>query len=188
MARINIFVFDERISDYEHLEVGFQVPASPYITFKMMVASGSGMANVVTRILSFKRSTDVIHTLYLVAHGDCGLVMLGDGISINSLNFWKGLNGAFDSSSNGIEIHACGVASDTSVYLSDERTKPGTEPSENGVGYVFLKALADTTGTRVQAAINPQKIDRDYHFEGPTITCYPSGMTNYFEDADALPV
>lgn len=127
------------------------------------------------------RSIDMIR---LCGHGDSGRLQFGEGLNeSNAAEF--GALAAFmkpDSSNVGVEIHGCGVGSDTSVVGSGSTINnpvcvPGSTQN-TGKGLNFLKKLANSINRPVKAGLNCQTIDDRYdgwEFEGLTLTVKPDG-------------
>ena len=147
----------------------------------MVTGPQEDMFRVAEWILHYKLPGEKIALLRVFAHGDAGQVALGKGLDVNTAHDWCILKGHFLAGGR-IELHACGVASSTSVVLSTDAegnptaTRPGTRTS-GGMGDHFLKKLAQITGAIVTGGINEQKAwtpwGGGWSFEGPTVTAYP---------------
>jgi hypothetical protein len=132
-------------------------------------------------VLHYLLPGEHISLLRVLAHGDAGGVELGTGLDPNTAKGWGCLHGRFHHSGL-IELHACGVASATSIIteygpnMEGKKTKDGTY-DPRGMGVTFLKILAKTTHCRVRAAINRQDMRSHsgyyWRFEGPTVLCVP---------------
>src|SRR5262249_55417646 len=149
---------------------------------RIYVSETTTIPNVVSGIL--KMATDIgelIELLRLCGHGNSGVQQIGQyppGLNQTSASHFRSLVGKFDSSGKGIELHGCGIASDTNIVKGVDKNdhaicKPGTD-KKGGVGYNFLKALADAAQVKVTGAINCQKADANYDWEGATVTVGPT--------------
>ena len=127
------------------------------------------------------RSVDMIR---LCGHGDSGLLQIGEGLSeSNAAEF--GALAAFmkaDLYNIGVEIHGCGVGSDTSILgsastINNPVCVPGsTQNGDHGLN--FLKKLAKSINRNVKAGLNCQYVSDRYDnwkFEGLTLTVKPDG-------------
>ena len=89
-----------------------------------------------------------------------------------------------DNSRVGVEIHGCGVASDTSIIgpgatIEKPFCLPGSTQNGNN-GLIFLKKLAKSINRKVKAGLHCQTVENRYDtwkFEGPTITVTPWGSS-----------
>lgn len=121
-----------------------------------------------------------IDCLYLVAHGNSGVLWLGKpGIGITGAALFAKLQGAFTPGGRGIEIHGCACASSTEITNWHTR---GTASNE-GAGYNFLWTLAKNSGVKVTAPVDGVSgFSAAYSYKGVrTMTVYPSG-SSYFEN------
>ncbi|HWT10017.1 MAG TPA: hypothetical protein VN329_12700 [Roseomonas sp.] len=132
-----------------------------------------------------------IRTLYLMAHGDAGLLRLGRGLTtanaIELAPVHGCLHGGFLSS---VCIYGCNVGS---AIAADAHGGGSVEtPWETplhagnvraGAGYGLLRALAQTLAVRVSAPVIRQNLGpRDYEqllegraYQGPVLTVNPAG-------------
>lgn len=126
-------------------------------------------------------SVDMIR---LCGHGDTGYLQFGEGLNESNAAEFSELSVFMkpDYSRVGVEIHGCGVGSDTSVVgaastINNPVCVPGS--SQNGDrGRNFLMKLAKAVKRHVRAGINCQMVAHRYDnwkFEGPTITATPWG-------------
>ena len=126
------------------------------------------------------RSVDMIR---LCGHGNSGFLQLGEGLTESNASEFSEL--AFFMRSElsliGIEIHGCGVASDTPITNPESKIKKPTcvpgSTQNGGRGLNFLKKLAKAINQKVKAGINCQYVFHydNWKFEGPTITVAPNG-------------
>jgi hypothetical protein len=135
-------------------------------------------------ILEAKWGYYSVDMIRLCGHGDSGQLQLGEGLTESNADQFSELAVCMkpDYQRIGVEIHGCGVASDTSVLgasstINNPICVPGS--SQNGDrGRNFLKKLAKAIGRHVKGGLNCQYVlDRydDWKFEGPTITATPWG-------------
>jgi|KBSMisStandDraft_5_1062788.scaffolds.fasta_scaffold378909_2 hypothetical protein len=147
---------------------------------------------VVDGIYAKFRRYGLIDCLYLVAHGNAGRVCIGDTLNARNASKFSRLNGAFSShsrfNSRGIEIHGCAVASGTEIhpdwlaeYFDIGETGHGTRG--NGIGYDFMRLLAQCTQTKVTGPIDEvYGLNVAFSYRGfPTMTVNPDG-TSYFSE------
>ena len=123
----------------------------------------------------------------LCGHGDSGFLQFGEGLTeANAGEFSElAIFMKSDFSKVGVEIHGCGVGSDTSIRLAGSSLEnpvctPGS--TQNGdQGLNFLKKLAKAFNRSVKAGLNCQTVEKgidNWKFEGPTLTVTPWG-TNW---------
>lgn len=117
-----------------------------------------------------------IWLLRLCCHGNAGVMWLGEGVRARNAHQFRGLADWMTPGGRGVEIHGCGVGSDDSI-LQDALPicRRGSFGSPTGLGRIFLLKLAAAFGVPVTGAINCQRSDRLFRFEGPTVTAYPDG-------------
>lgn len=126
-------------------------------------------------------SVDMIR---LCGHGNSGYLQLGEGLDMSNAKWFRNLAIFMkpDLYRVGVEIHGCGVASDTSVAKEGSKIEnpvcvPGsTQNGDHGLN--FLKKLASAINRNVKAGLNCQfPTDRynNWKFTGPTITVKPDG-------------
>jgi hypothetical protein len=123
------------------------------------------------------KSLDMIR---LCGHGNSGYVQLGQGLTKSTAGWFRDLAGFLkpDLSRDGIQIHGCGVGSDTSILgAASTITNPVCIPgsAHKGKGYELLGELANAVKRNVTAGLDCQYVDDDWKFEGPTITVCPGG-------------
>ncbi|MEP6900954.1 MAG: hypothetical protein ABJA66_04340 [Actinomycetota bacterium] len=121
-----------------------------------------------------------IDCLFLCAHGNSGMIALGDWVGpIKAAKFAK-LKGTFKANSRGIEIHGCASASASNITEWDGT---GTA-SKFGKGYDFLKNLAVSAGVKVTAPIDSiWGFNAAYSYKDVrTMTVMPGGSA-YFKYA-----
>jgi hypothetical protein len=120
-------------------------------------------------------SVDMIR---LCGHGNSGWLEIGEGLTEANTAAFSGLAGYMkrDSSRVGIEIHGCGVGSDTSIA----GCVPGsTQQEKDPRGQILLTKLAKAINRNVKAGLNCQWVSENdnWKFEGPTITVKPDGTS-----------
>lgn len=139
-------------------------------------------------ILEAKWGVGSVDMIRLCGHGDSGLLQIGEGLTeSNAAEFGElAVFMKSDFSRVGIEIHGCGVGSDTSVLGSGGKINspvcvPGsTQQEKNQKGLNFLMKLAKAINRNVKAGLNCQWVSDRYDnwkFEGPTITVRPDGIS-----------
>jgi hypothetical protein len=119
-----------------------------------------------------------IDCLFLVGHGNAGVLWLGDGLGKNkSARFFPKLRECFSSNSRGIELHGCACASATDVETGGPLSSgQGTVNLTGGPGYDFLKAMASATGTQVTSSIDTVwGMNAAYAFDRRNMTVSPNG-------------
>ncbi|NQT37015.1 MAG: hypothetical protein HQ581_05975 [Planctomycetes bacterium] len=148
----------------------------PWTTVESLKVNGKdSVSAIVTRIS--KLAKEKIDCLLLCAHGNTGYLQLGkEGLTANNAHVLRSLKGKFADDAKGIEVHGCGVGSDTNILKGHDKKnnavcKPGT--SGGGNGFKFLKALATAAKAKATGALNCQYDDASFSFEGPTITAKP---------------
>jgi hypothetical protein len=140
------------------------------------LAPGAKIAVIPTFIIAVAEGEKSIWLLRLCAHGNSGFLQLGDGLTAENAFYFNILRNYFSPGARGIELHACGVASTTPLTAPHITGRGGTG-SPSGPGYALLRALAQGTGVPVTAAINIEEADRNYNWEGMTMTVTPSGTS-----------
>jgi hypothetical protein len=126
------------------------------------------------------QSVDMIR---LCGHGDSGFLQFGEGLNESNAGEFSELAPFMkrDLYRVGVEIHGCGVASDTSINAKSNINNPVCVPGSTqngGRGSGFLIKLAKAINRNVIAGINCQTIYNsadDWRFEGSTITVKPDG-------------
>lgn len=126
------------------------------------------------------QSVDMIR---LCGHGNSGYLQFGEGLNESNAAAFSELALFMkpDLYAVGVEIHGCGVGSDTSISgargaINNPECVPGS--TQNGDrGLNFLKKLAKAINRNVKAGLNCQTIYLydNWGFEGPTITVKPDG-------------
>ncbi len=160
-----IFCFDPRWP-------GTFVPYRSNVTIRHFTVQRTDSIPVIAQRIRSVAGSDLIETLYLCAHGNSGYLQLGTGLTTATAMSFSVLRGRFDFMGM-IQIHGCGVASSTSITAPGGTVEhpvvvPGTFTG-SGMGLELLRALADSTGALVEAAINAQYDDPLYTYEGPTV-------------------
>jgi hypothetical protein len=170
-----VYLFDPRWPDKQYYTPH---PVSPSVV-KWICFEDVSVRDMLT---AMKTRRDIkpgmIQLMRVCAHGNTGYVELGQGLTQTGAGAFDVLKGCFAPRADGIEIHACGVASDTDILKNGTKhTCVAGTYSPNGVGYNFLKALAEAAGAPVRAAINCQQADRPFNYEGQTMTVRPDGSS-----------
>jgi hypothetical protein len=121
-----------------------------------------------------------IDCLFLVGHGNAGVLWLGEGLGpVRSAKFAK-LRPAFPAGSRGIQIHGCACASATEVTRWNGK---GTA-QDSGPGYDFLRSLAKHSGTKATAPVDSVwGFNAAYSYDVQTLTVFPGGSL-YFDSND----
>lgn len=141
---------------------------------------GIALEGVVQKILAAKPPNEKITKLFILAHGDSGVVFL-PGQKEDPLKYLFFMTSAkfaplrehFHPYQRAIELHCCGVASDTSILDAKGTVIPGTfKGDRKGQGYQFMKQLAMHTHCTVQGYIN-REFNSD-RWTGPTVLVYPT--------------
>jgi hypothetical protein len=156
---VNIYVYDERAVAV----LPFNLPITtvngvPIKSIKIIAERSDPISYIAQKILWMLPEGEQIHTLFLCGHGvqGCpGCVNFGCGLDASSAWELGDLKGYFDSYLAGIELHACSVASNSSVGLG------------------LCQAIANAAGVLVAAAVWDQDPDGAFNFEGPVITAGP---------------
>lgn len=118
------------------------------------------------------------------------MVQLGvQPFNLNSCHSFKPLRNYFTLGGIGIALHSCGPASRTSIIRDPEGwleqlvvgknhrvTIPGTVGPGGGSGVDFLQRLATYTGVQVRGGVNPQTVESNFRFEGPSIAVSTTGV------------
>ena len=123
------------------------------------------------------RSMDMIR---LCGHGNTGYLQIGEGLTESNADEFGDIANFLktDVYRDGIQIHGCGVGSDTNILGSGSTiTNPVcvAGSASKGTGYKLLKKLANAVKRNVTAGLNCQYVDDDWKFEGLTITVNPGG-------------
>jgi hypothetical protein len=114
-----------------------------------------------------------IAMLRICCHGNSGVLFLDLGFNVyvaRNLALLK------DSLYPGcaVQLHGCGVASDTPIDDKNGNVFPGTFPG-SGNGLRFLPAMADAPDHQVEAAVQFQSADPKFEFRGTTVGVNPGG-------------
>ncbi len=121
----------------------------------------------------------------LCGHGNSGKLQIGEGLTESNAGEFSKLAVFMksDFSRVGVEIHGCGVGSDTSVLASGSTINnpvcvPGsTQQEKDQRGQKLLTKLAKAINRSVKAGLNCMYADINWKFEGPTITVRPDGVS-----------
>jgi hypothetical protein len=116
-----------------------------------------------------------VELLRIAAHMNSGVIGLaGQRLELTDAHWFSILRDTWKKGGKGIELHGCGVASDTDILKTEKPVvcRAGTT-SNGGPGRSFLQAVADEAGTQVTGAVHCQQSDKWYKWEGATVTCKP---------------
>jgi len=169
---MNIYVFDRRWPG-THRPTVFHSRGG--LTAYFIVEPGTPIPNIVTRIRSYL-TTDNIWLLRLCAHGNSGYLEMGEGVNQQNAHHFGALRGMFTRGGQGIQIHACAVASSDPIQCGWFRCTPGTVGGDQ-TGYSMLRALSDATGVSVVAGVNVQLADSGFAWEGDRMVVHPGGAS-----------
>lgn len=149
---------------------------------RMVASSGEPLRNIIRRIKEQSEGPGSIWLLRIIAHGDAGRVWLGSEVlDTGSVNAFGELRNYFTPGGRGTAIHACGVASSTSIcgdpsvlqrLLGDGgrcNIVDGTLTGRRGTGASFLGCFARITGAIARGGQNTQLADARFLFEGPSV-------------------
>jgi hypothetical protein len=187
----NLYAIDRRAPSAEELMIALRMRGQAVLE----VVPGTYLGRVALDICDLARSHPGLHgrvrTLYLMAHGDAGLLRFGEGLKADNAAdlspLWDCLHGGGLSS---IRIYGCNVAS---AYESDAHgggsVQSGWHGDNNradvmsGRGYQLLRELARSTGVAVSAAAIRQhlgywNVDRllsGREYQGDVMTVTPWG-------------
>lgn len=187
----NLYAIDRRAPMAEELMVALRMRGQAVLE----VTQGTPLTRVALDICSLAQShrgmNGRIRTLYLMAHGDAGLLRLGEGLkAANAIDLspvWDCLHGSVMSS---IRIYGCNVASayDSNAYgggtvQSGWRGDNSRADVMAGRGYALLRELARCAGVPVTAAAIRQhlgywNVDRllaGREYQGDVLTVTPWG-------------
>jgi hypothetical protein len=118
-----------------------------------------------------------VELLRLAAHMNAATIGLAnDTFDRRHTHWFTMLRDVWKKDGDGIELHGCGVASDTGIVKKLRPVivcRPG-QRSPDGPGKTFLQAIADAAGAQVKGGVNCQRSDKWYRFEGPTVTVKPA--------------
>lgn len=152
------------------------------------VYPGQSIKTIVSDTARFMRqakwgdgSVDMIR---LCGHGNSGYVEIGEGLTETTAGAFSELARFMkrDFKLSGIEIHGCGVGSDTSILspkstINNPKCMYGSTQQENAPGLRLLTKLAKVINRNVKAGIHCQLADKNWQFEGTTITVRPDGIS-----------
>ena len=131
-------------------------------------------------ILGGKLGNGSLDMIRLCGHGNSAYLQIGEGLTESNAGAFGDLATFLkaDVFKDGIQIHGCGVGSDTNILgagstITNPICVPGS--AKQGDGWKFLCKLAASVKRNVTAGLNCQYVDNDWKFEGPTITVSPGG-------------
>ena len=140
--------------------------------------------DVINAVKSIVGVNDRVRVMRLVGHGDAGIFLFPYMVKHYLISpEYVQLRKVFSAIAR-LEIHGCGVASETSILkpgvamnrANVHNTVPGRfHGNSNGAGLVYLKRVAAIFNVPTTAAINLQYANYDWGFEGDTVTVYPNG-------------
>jgi hypothetical protein len=161
-------------------------------TLKFMFGKADSIEKILGTMLApngpirLNRQIDLIR---IVAHGTAGHLVFPAMWNAAVISDQWGYLQRYLNTNAQLEIHGCGVASQTSTIKegADEsnpglaNTLPGTFwGASDGKGLVYLRKAARVFGIPVTAGIDYQVVSaNDWDFEHDTVTVYPSGKFKY---------
>ena len=130
-----------------------------------------------------------IEIIRIAAHGNAGVLYFPAMYNTTLVNArWAGLRSFYNPNAQ-LEIHGCGVASQTDIL------KPGSNPRDpnlgdvvagtfngraDGLGLTYLRTVARAFGIPVTAGIDYQFVEANsWEFEHDTVTVFPNGRFRY---------
>jgi hypothetical protein len=133
-----------------------------------------------------------IEIIRIAAHGNAGILYFPGMYNTRLINArWERLRSYYNPNAQ-LEIHGCGVASQTDVLKPGANARdpdlsdvvPGTFYGRaDGLGLTYLRTVARTFGIPVTAGIDYQFVEaNDWQFEHDTVTVYPNGKFRYDSD------
>ena len=134
--------------------------------------------NIVKGIIHSAGKRQSIWLLILVAHGNPGSLSLGGAIDVRALSKFAPLRDYMTPGGPGIEVHGCGIASDTRL---DRHGRGSHLSGRGGVGYNWVSTLARTVGVPVTAGLDDQILDELGRLEGTLITVQPDGSGRFWK-------
>jgi hypothetical protein len=186
---IVMYVFDER---YPIRDVKPGLHGNKTVR-KVFVGPQVPLPETVRMIIDAKSNGEKIELLRLCAHGNSGGLILGSGLVVGNVEGLRPLQSQMDNGaairSKKVEIHGCGVASDTSVLKDDADPihpkvsdgVPGTFSGQRdrvgfgGRGYMLLLSIAVCVMAKVEGAVNLQVANNTFQYQGKTIIVDPNG-------------
>lgn len=186
---IVLYVFDER---YPIREIKPGLHAQKTVR-RLVVGPKVPIPETVRMIIDALASGEKIELLRLCAHGDSGGLILGSGLVSANTEGLRPLRLHMDTNaglqSKKVEIHGCGVASDTSVLKPNTNpTHPGTgdvlpgsfsgqrdHVGFGGRGYMFLLSVAVCVMAKVEGAVNVQAANSGFRYQGQSVIVAPNG-------------
>nr|WP_047572533.1 hypothetical protein [Methylobacterium sp. ZNC0032] len=183
-AGIAVHLFN--ISDASHrYDYNLRTPSPDGLPTKLIGAVNGNTADQIIAAVVKVAEGQKIKAMRILAHGNAGQLafpQMDDEYTISSK--FKALRSYFGPMAR-IEIHGCGVASETDImrpgvdYRQARRTsdfKPGTFTGKNGgAGLSYLRRFASILNARVTGAVDVQHFDEQWSYEGRTVTVEPNG-------------
>jgi hypothetical protein len=160
---------------------------------KVVVGPSVPIPETVRMIVDAKAGGEKIELLRLCAHGNSGGLILGSGLVPANVEALRPLQLHMDNGaairSKKVEIHGCGVASDTSVLKDDADpthpnladTLPGSYSGKRdrvgfgGQGYMFLLSVAVCVMAKAEGAVDVQVANNTFRYHGKTVIVDPNG-------------
>ena len=179
-------VIDNRTQKVKRVEDYDQYTHKGATVKNVFIPDAASPGQIVKRIIAAKPAGKMLTILKLVSHGDTGMLFLsGTGdhpprLPLTHLNIeeFAELRPHFDPLRSAIHLHACGVASDTSINaggpVDSPNTIPGSWKGGTGLGYKLLDRMAVLTGIPTMAAIDVQ-LYLNTVFKGKTVCVEPTG-------------
>jgi hypothetical protein len=125
-----------------------------------------------------------VRVMRMVSHGDSGGFMFPELWNVNLVSQKLAALRATFAPLGRLELHGCGIASETSIVKPGARSDPpsmrdvlpGTFAGRsNGRGLQYLRRLASVFNVPTTGAVNAQWVSgRDWGYEGDTVTVFPN--------------
>jgi hypothetical protein len=187
---IAVHMFSAHLADIYNADSGQCVNCK--LTLKFLFGIADPIDTVLNALLPPKGPLGPnrkIEIMRIAAHGDAGHLIFPAMQNPNVVSYRWGWLQSFYTPHTKLEIHGCGVASQTSTLrsganLSDpdiSDTVPGTFWGRaDGLGLIYLRKVARTFGIPVTAGIDYQVVEpNNWEFEHDTVTVFPSGKFRY---------
>ena len=188
--RIAVHMFSADLVDVFNADHGQCVNCMRTVKFLFQILDS--IDTVLDRLLGPKSPigpNGKIEIVRIAAHGNAGILFFPAMFNARLVNpGWNQLRALYNPTAQ-LEIHGCGVASQTDVLkpgangrnpgLSD--VVPGTFYGRaDGLGLIYLRKVARTFGIPVTAGIDFQVVEpNDWQFEHDTVTVFPNGRFRY---------
>ncbi len=143
-------------------------------TGKHLFALQTSACDVVNKALTTVEIGQKIMIMRILAHGNSGQLLFPWLLDTSSISLeYQRFQYFFDPLAR-LEVHGCGVASDTPIPKSNGVGKFAGYTSGNGLKY--LRKMAQVFGVKVVAGIDEQYTHRNnWGYDGDTVTVFPNG-------------